>query len=111
MSYKDKLRSNSESLFGITLNSTILNKEEEEISAHTILSELAKGESMENLAKAYPNVSSSDVYSCLEYAADLVNSIELRDGLHAISINKKKRMNLADKIRSLKGKPPPGWPE
>lgn len=110
MSYKEKLKSHNETLFGITLYGTILNKETK-ISVHRILWVLSEGKSTDDIIKAHPEISISDIYACLEYAAELTNAIDFKEATLAISTHEQKRDALADKILSAKGKPPPGWPE
>ena len=40
-----------------------------------ILNKLAGGKSLEQILKSYPHLTSDDIYACLCYAAEIVNSI------------------------------------
>ncbi|MDI1471086.1 MAG: DUF433 domain-containing protein [Thermodesulfovibrio sp.] len=43
------------------------------IPVHIILELLAKGESFEDIKKAYPNITDEDIKACLSYAAALAD--------------------------------------
>jgi len=43
------------------------------IPVHIILELLAKGESFEDIKKAYPNITDEDIKACLSYAATLAD--------------------------------------
>jgi uncharacterized protein (DUF433 family) len=106
MSYEEKIEpSHIEFLYGnILVKGT-------KVSVGTIVREVAQGNSINDIITKRPEVSSADIYACLEYAAELIDAIEYSKAKTAINVNIAKRKALADKIRSFKGKPAPGWTE
>lgn len=100
MSYEEKLEASSnEIMYGnILIKGT-------KVSVGTILRELSKGNSIDDILKDRTEISNFDVYACLEYAAELVSAISYKKAMTAIETNIEKRKALANKIRALKDKP------
>ncbi len=81
------------------------------ISLRTILRKLSEGTSIDSIIETHPEITIFDIYACLEYASELVGVIDYNKAMSAIFADKKKRKELADRIRASKGKPSPGWPK
>lgn len=79
------------------------------ISVSTVLRELSEGNSKENIIIKHPEISVSDIYSCLEFAAELVGVIDFNKSISAINVEKKKRKVLIERLRAMKGNPPPAF--
>jgi len=111
MSYEEKFESGKkETVFGYTLNNSIFIKGTK-ISVREVLRKLSEGNSADDIIKSHSEISVSDIHLCLEFASELVGASDLKESLTVINFEKQKRKDLADKIRSFKGKPPPGWTE
>ena len=74
------------------------------ISVGTIIRELSQANSINDIITKRPEISSSDILACLEYAAELIDATEYKKAKTAINTNIAKRKALADRIRGLKGK-------
>ena len=100
MSYLERIQaSENQILYGnILIKGT-------KVSVGSIIRELSKGISVEEIIKKWPEISTTDVYACLEYAAELVAAIDFKKAKAAIDVNIKKRYALANRIRSLKDRP------
>lgn len=96
MSYEEKIeKSPNETLYGnILVKGT-------KVSVGTILRELSKGNSIDDIVKNRPELSSTDIYACLEYAAELVDAVSLTKATTAINANIGKRKALANRLRGL----------
>ena len=71
MSYLDRIESNH----NIVLGKPIIKGTR--IPVEIILKKMSEGESIEDLLKAYTNISREDVLACLKYSAEVVASEEL----------------------------------
>ena len=96
MSYTDKIvKSPNETMYG-----TVLIKGTE-ISVSTILRDLSKGLSVEEILKDKSQLTIGDIYDCLEYAAELVAATNFKKAQTAINTNIEKRKALANRLRAL----------
>jgi len=97
MSYEDKLETNQHGT--LVIQGT-------EISVVRILRMLSEGNSVNDVMKVHQEISIDNIYSCLEYATELVIINGYKKASQAIKESIKKRYVLAEKTRAMKGNPP-----
>lgn len=69
MNWKNSIVSDPEIMFGKPIIKGT------RVPVDLILNKLAGGRTVEQLLKSYPHLTSDDIYACLYYAAESVNSI------------------------------------
>lgn len=77
-----------------------------------ILRLLEEGKTMNEIINIHPELSTSDISACIEYAVELVIISDYKKSTQKINENFKSRNVLADKIlNAAKDGPPKGWTE
>jgi uncharacterized protein (DUF433 family) len=70
-----------------------------------ILRMLEEGKTMDEVIKDHPELSTSDISACLEYATELVIVSDFKKSTKIINEHFRERHALANRIRTLKDKP------
>ncbi|CAN1501113.1 COG2442 Uncharacterized conserved protein [Spirosomataceae bacterium] len=68
MNWKSHIESNPNVLFG----KPVISKTR--ISVDLILEKLASGDTIEDILKAYPNISKNDIFACLQFASESIKN-------------------------------------
>lgn len=70
-----------------------------------ILRMLEEGKTMDEIIKTHPELSTSDISACIEYATELVIVSDFKKSTKKINEHFRERHALANRIRALKDKP------
>lgn len=75
------------------------------ISVRETLRQLSMGTSTDEILKSNPNMTISDIYTCLRYAWELVGAIDFKKAVSAVNIVNKKRQIVLEKLDSMIANP------
>ena len=96
MKYEEKILANEHST--LTIKGTT-------ICVINILRMLEEGKTMAEIIKVHPELSTSDISACLEYATELVIVSDFKKSTKKIYENFRERHAWANRVRALKDKP------
>ena len=72
------------------------------ISVREVMRNLAQGKTVDEVLKANPGMTASDIETCYEYAIELVGAVEFEKSMAAIDIVIAKRKMIIFRLESMK---------